>query len=220
VIRRVLCGSVATVAILMVGQCMAPPAASPSTRAITPVTVIVSTPPTDAPLLPAVRLNPPTTPAPSTTQMSSTSSPPSGVLPAPKYSTWPQWRTTSEGVPFYAGRPSCTPAQAEQIAAEFLPAGASVSTAQWAIYVASRESGCNHLAVRISGTDDSHCAFQLNARTGGPLSPAGILGQLGWTPTSVKASLTACARAATDLWQQCGKGPWIAGDYSCRKPTS
>lgn len=146
--------------------------------------------------------------------------PPLPVLPAPASGSWPHWRVTGEGVPYYSGRPACTAAQANTIAVEFETLGASVSTARWAIYVASREGGCNYLAVHIGRTDDSHCTFQLNAKSGGPLSANGLLGRLGWTRSSVKASLSACARAAAALWSTCGKGPWIAGDYSCKEPTS
>lgn len=146
--------------------------------------------------------------------------PPLPVLPAPASGSWPHWRVTGEGVPYYSGRPACTAAQANTIAVEFRTLGASVSTARWAIYVASREGGCNYLAVHIGRTDDSHCTFQLNAKSGGPLSANGLLGRLGWTRSSVKASLQACAQAAAALWSTCGKGPWIAGDYSCKEPTS
>jgi hypothetical protein len=142
------------------------------------------------------------------------------VFPAPAWANWPSWRLTGEGVPYYKGRPACTRSQAVEIANEFLLKGASVATAQWAVYVASREGGCNYLAVHIGRTDDSHCAFQLNAKTGGPLSPAGLLGKAGWTRDTVKASLPACARAAAELWARCGKGPWIQGQYDCKRPTS
>lgn len=159
---------------------------------------------------------------PPTTTTVAVAPPPVPALPAPQWANWSHWRITAEGVPYYSGRPACNYQQASVIAGQFANRGASVSTQQWAIYVASREGGCNYLAVRVNAAsgDDSHCTFQLNARSGGPLSPAGVLGKLGWTRTSVKASLENCAAAAAALWAQCGKGPWIQGDYGCRRPTS
>lgn len=155
-----------------------------------------------------------------TTSTVAVAPPPVAALPAPQWAEWSNWRVTAEGVPYYKDRPACTYAQASVIAGQFANRGASVSTQQWAMYVASREGGCNYLAVHIGRTDDSHCAFQLNAKSGGPLSSAGALGKLGWTRTSVKASLENCAAAAAALWAICGKGPWIQGDYGCRKPQS
>lgn len=160
-----------------------------------------------------------TTVAPSTTMMAPYSP---GLLPASRWANWSNWRVSTEGVPYYAGRVACSAAQAHTIAVVFKARGASLDTQRWAIYVASREGGCNYQAVNINNRtrDNSHCTFQLNARSGGPLSPAGILGKLGWTPTSVKASLSACATAGAALWAICGKGPWIKGDYGCRRPSS
>ena len=141
--------------------------------------------------------------------------------PAPtSVSSWPKWRTTPEGVPYYAGRGACSVDQAIVIAQAFAARGASVLT-QWAmVYIASRESGCNYQAIHIGKTDDSHGTHQLNRKGNGPLSKKGILGRLGWTPELVRASLQSSAQAAADLWAVCGLGPWRAGDYSCRRPTS
>lgn len=190
----------------------------PAPAALTVDTVAVSGLPAAAADVaePAVRLNPPTTPAPTTLPTSPS------LLPAPQWATWPNWRVTADGVPYYAGRPSCTVDQAHTIAAAFAVKGASLDTQRWAVYVASREAGCNHLLVYVNAStrDDSHCAFQLNARGNGPLSPTGVLGKLGWTTGSVKASLAACAAAGADLWRACGKGPWVKGDYGCKEPTS
>lgn len=159
-------------------------------------------------------------PAPTTTTVA-VAPPPVLALPAPQWANWPSWRTTGEGVPYYSGRPACTYAQAGVIATQFAYRGASVATQQWAIYVASREGGCNYKAQNInpSTNDASHCAFQLNAAKGAPLSPQGALGLLGWTPASVTASLENCSAAAAALWTICGKGPWTK-PYGCRKPQS
>lgn len=141
------------------------------------------------------------------------------VRPVPAWSVWPKWRLSAEGVPSYGSHAACSPAQADVIADTFAAYGAAVETQWWAVYVASREAGCNYLAVNRSGLDDSHCFAQLNALNG-PLSRTGYLTKLGWTVGSVKASFEACALAFAQLWSFCGKGPWIAGDYSCRRPTS
>lgn len=125
---------------------------------------------------------------------------------------------TGDGIPFYTGRPPCTLADADTIAHEFAIKGADVATQQWAVYIASREGGCSFEAVTVNtaSRDNSHCTFQLNARTG-MFGPSGALGRLGWTPESVRQSMRACAAAASDLWAACGRGPW-SPPYSCRAP--
>ncbi len=130
----------------------------------------------------------------------------------------PEWRLTSEGIPVYGNRQACTPEQAAIIAAEFANDGADALTQQWAVYVASREGGCRHDAVNLNlrTRDDSHCTFQLNALSG-MFAPYGELGRRGWNVDNVKASLQACADAASDLWVYCGRGPWTP-PYSCQPP--
>ena len=212
---RIFNGLVATLSLLVFGQCTDP---TP-----TPVPPVANTAPAVRATDPNVKQPPriiPPVPVTTSTVVVAVGVPPVDVVPAPAWSSWSKWRITPAGVPFYSGHPACTVEQARTIATEFAVRGASVSTRQWAVYVASREGGCDHLAVNIGRTDDSHCTFQLNARPGGPLSPAGYLGLRGWTPTTVKASLADCARAAAELWARCGKGPWIQGDYSCRRPQS
>lgn len=220
---RVVNGLIATVAIVTFGHCQAPtdPPAAASTTTVAPqvVPAVVTTVVGErSRLTPTLQI--PTVTFPSTS--TSTTLVPAGLLPASAWSSWPSWKVTAEGVPYYRGRTACTVAQAGVIATEFAARGASLDTQRWAIYVAGREGGCNYLAVNINAAsrDDSHCTFQLNARSGGPLSPSGVLGKLGWTKDSVKASLSACATAAAALWAACGKGPWIKDDYGCRRPTS
>jgi len=86
------------------------------------------------------------------------------------------------------------------------------------VYVASREGGCRYAAVNynLATRDDSHCSFQLNALSG-MFQPHGELGRLGWTTDNVKASMAACADAASDLWVYCGRGPWTP-PYACAPP--
>lgn len=130
----------------------------------------------------------------------------------------PNWRLTAEGIPVYGNRTACTKEQAITIAAEFANDGADAATQQWAVYIASREGGCRYDAVNINARtkDDSHCTFQLNALSGA-FTPHGSLGRRGWTTDLVKASLQACADAASDLWVFCGRGPWTP-PYSCTPP--
>lgn len=226
-IHRVLAGLAATLALTLNG-CPSPPPADPAPPTSTiasiggPATIPTST---TAPLVCRLErtelpCTPPSDPCP-LGRCPRPSLPPTNWagLPAPASSSWPKWRTTTDGVPYYAGRPACTADQAQTIASAFADAGASIPTRQWAIYVASRESGCNYLAYNGRGSDRSYCAFQLNALNG-PLSPTGYLTRLGYTPASVTSSLAACAEAAAALWERCGKGPWIYGDYSCRRPSS
>ena len=140
-----------------------------------------------------------------------------GPWPAPMMDL-PEYRLTPEGIPYYGNRGICSRAQADVIAAQFANDGADVETQQWAVWVASREGGCNHLVVNynMATRDDSHCTFQLNVLSN-TFEPWGELGRRGWTPESVKSSLEACADAASDLWVYCGRGPWTP-PYYCRPP--
>ena len=129
----------------------------------------------------------------------------------------PNWRVL-QGIPFYNGHHACTRADADTIAREFAKDGADVSTQQYFIYIASREGSCNFRAVNYNPAtkDDSHCTFQLNAMAG-MFNPNGELGRRGWTKDNVKASMQACADAASDLWVFCARGPWTP-PYGCTPP--
>ncbi len=133
-------------------------------------------------------------------------------------SSEPLWHLTAEGIPYYGSRTPCTAAQAATIAYEFGRDGADTATQQWAVYVASREGGCRYDAVNNNPAtkDDSHCTFQINALSG-VFGPTAELGRRGWTAANVKASLQACADAASDLWVFCGRGPWTP-PYHCAPP--
>lgn len=140
-----------------------------------------------------------------------------GPWPAPM-KPLPEYNLTAEGIPVYGNRGACTMAQADVVAAEFAQDGADVDTQQWAVYVASREGGCDHTVINynMATRDDSHCTFQLNVLSG-TFESYGELGRHGWTPESVRSSLEACADAASDLWVYCGRGPWTP-PYYCRPP--
>lgn len=136
------------------------------------------------------------------------------ALPQPE----PFWNLTAEGIPRYGDRSACNRAEADEIARQFGLDGADPLTQQWAVYIASREGGCDFRAVNINMVtrDDSHCTFQLNALAG-MFEPSGELGRRGWNIDSVKSSLAACADAASDLWTYCGRGPWTP-PYACAPP--
>jgi len=139
-------------------------------------------------------------------------------FPAAGASSELQWHVTAEGIPYYGSRTPCTAAQAATIAYEFARDGADTATQQWAVYIASREGGCRYDAVNQNAAtrDDSHCTFQINALSG-VFGPTAELGRRGWTAANIKASLQACADAASDLWVFCGRGPWTP-PYSCAPP--
>ncbi|MFT3851880.1 MAG: peptidoglycan-binding domain-containing protein [Ilumatobacteraceae bacterium] len=142
---------------------------------------------------------------------------PMGPWPAPMLD-YPNWNLTAQGIPYYGQSTPCSLDDANTIAAQFALNNADVSTQQWAVYIASREGGCRYAAVNYNPAtrDDSHCTFQLNAMSG-MFEPGGELGRLGWTTDNVKASMAACADAASDLWVYCGKGPWTK-PYRCLPP--
>ena len=128
------------------------------------------------------------------------------------------WRVDGLGIPYYAGRVQCTRADADEIAAQFANDGADIDVQRWAVYIASREGGCNFRTVNVNPVtrDDSHCTFQLNALAG-MFQPTGELGRRGWTADNVKESMRNCADAASDLWVYCGKGSWTP-PYACLPP--
>lgn len=130
----------------------------------------------------------------------------------------PNWAVTGQGVPYYAGRGACSRADADIIAAQFANDGAGIDVQQWAVYIASREGGCDFRTVNRNAAtrDDSHCTFQLNALAG-MFAPGGELGRRGWTIDNVKESMKNCADAASDLWVYCGRGPWTP-PYACLPP--
>lgn len=134
------------------------------------------------------------------------------------YQAEPNWRVNGQGIPFYSGHLQCSRQDADTIANEFAKDGADPSTQQFFIYIASREGSCRYNAVNINAAthDDSHCTFQINALSG-VFEPNGELGRRGWTKESVKASMQACADAASDLWVFCARGPWTP-PYSCTPP--
>ena len=128
------------------------------------------------------------------------------------------WRVL-QGIPFYYGRRACSRADADTIATEFAKDGADVATQQYFIYIASREGSCNYKAVNynLATKDDSHCTFQLNAMAG-MFSPNAELGRRGWNTENVKASMSNCADAASDLWVFCARSPWTPPNYGCAPP--
>jgi peptidoglycan hydrolase-like protein with peptidoglycan-binding domain len=140
-----------------------------------------------------------------------------GPWPAPRLFL-PEYRVNAAGIPHFGNRGICSLADANTIAAEFANDGANDETQQWAVYVASREGGCNYLTINDNPAtrDYSHCTFQLNALSG-MFNADAVLGRRGWTIDNVKESMRNCADAASDLWVYCGRGPWTP-PYSCVRP--
>jgi peptidoglycan hydrolase-like protein with peptidoglycan-binding domain len=146
-----------------------------------------------------------------------TATPRLGPWPAGR-EAFPNWNLTAEGLPYYGNHLPCTRENADVIAAEFAKDGGDDATQQWAVYIASREGGCNYKTVNQNAAtrDDSHCTFQLNALAG-MFEPHGELGRRGWSVDNVKESMANCADAASDLWVYCGRGPWTP-PYACARP--
>ena len=142
---------------------------------------------------------------------------PQGPWPSPVLEV-ANFALTPEGIPFHAGRVPCSRADADIIAFQFALDGADADTQRWAVYIASREGGCNFQTINNNAktADDSHCTFQLNVLSG-TFAPNGELGRRGWTPELVRSSMEMCANAASDLWVYCGRGPWEP-PYWCSPP--
>jgi hypothetical protein len=140
-----------------------------------------------------------------------------GLWPAP-FQDEAFWNLNPEGIPYYGNRGQCTRANADMIALQFALDGAPIDVQQWAVYIASREGGCDHTIVNLNydTRDDSHCTFQLNALAG-MFEPWAELGRRGWSVVNVKESMANCADAASDLWVFCGKAPWTP-PYGCTPP--
>jgi hypothetical protein len=145
--------------------------------------------------------------------------PTGGPWPSPRQ-LQPNFNLTPQGIPYYGNRRICSLEDANTIAREFANDGANDETQQWAVYIASREGGCDFRTINDNPAtrDYSHCTFQLNALSG-MFDPGAVLGRRGWTIDNVRESMANCADAASDLWVYCGRGPWTP-PYSCQPPWS
>lgn len=100
----------------------------------------------------------------------------------------------------------------DEIRAAFASNGASVSTQDFFVAVAWRESGCKHLSHNPNAAtrDDSYGLFQINMRRDA-LGP--LMNSWGYTGSSLLNGYINI-EATVRLWKYCGKGPWIR-PYSC-----
>jgi hypothetical protein len=133
--------------------------------------------------------------------------------PQPVVVTAPVW---SGPIPNYRGRGACTVDAATVITSVFAAAGASVATQEWALLVASRETGCDTSLRNLNPRtgDDSYGWCQLNARAG-HFGSSGILA--GFDRDRILVDLDYASRACVRLWSVCGRGPWTP-PYSCSVP--
>lgn len=137
---------------------------------------------------------------------------------------WPTPTTTAPPAPGWNGRiPSYRPGgacekwKADSVARSMWNVGASNAAVERMLLIVSRESNCNsaaHNGNRGTG-DDSWGICQLNALAGF-FSSNGILGSFNRFAFASNFAHNADACAA--LYARCGFGPWIKGDYGCRRP--
>ena len=117
----------------------------------------------------------------------------------------------------YGGSTGCSQANATLIAHAMWDVGANDSQVYRMLGIVSRESGCDSSAYnpnRRSG-DDSWGFCQLNSLAGFFRS-GGILES--YNRWSFADDPRHNARACAALYARCGFGPWIKGDYGCRRP--
>lgn len=117
----------------------------------------------------------------------------------------------------YGEGSGCTPDEATYIAHAMWNVGADNDTVMWMLGVISRESTCDpaaHNGNRNTG-DDSYGLCQINRLAGwfntGQLLDDVDPNRFAW---DFGYNAAACAR----LWAECGRGPWNAGNYYCKKP--
>ena len=127
-------------------------------------------------------------------------------------------RTWTGSVPAYYGRGTeCTQANANLIARAMWDVGANDQQVYRMLNIVSRESGCDSAAYngnRRTG-DDSWGFCQLNSLAGFFRSGNILEGYNRW---SFADDPRHNARACAALYARCGFGPWVKGDYGCRKP--
>ena len=118
---------------------------------------------------------------------------------------------------YYGGGSGCSQANANLIANAMWNVGAQNWAVEKMLGIVSRESNCNsaaHNGNRRTG-DDSWGFCQLNVLAGFFRS-----GQIlsAYNPYSFAGNPSHNAAACAKLYSVCGFGPWIKGDYGCRRP--
>jgi hypothetical protein len=136
----------------------------------------------------------------------------------PPPSTSPPRREWTGSIPSYYGSTTgCTQANATLVAHAMWDVGANDQQVYRMLNIVSRESNCHSSAYngnRRTG-DDSWGFCQLNSLAGF-FRPGGILED--YNRWSFADDPRHNARACAALYARCGFGPWIKGDYGCRRP--
>mgnify|MGYP006883056932 FL=1 len=136
----------------------------------------------------------------------------------PPPTTLPPRREWTGSIPsHYGSTTGCSQANATLIAHAMWDVGANDSQVYRMLNIVSRESGCDSSAYngnRRTG-DDSWGFCQLNSLAGFFRS-GGILEN--YNRWSFAGNPRHNAQACAALYARCGFGPWIKGDYGCRKP--
>ena len=130
----------------------------------------------------------------------------------------PKKREWTGPIPAYYGPGSeCTQANANLIARAMWNMQANNDQVLRMLTIISRESGCDSAAYNDNpATKDRSYGFcQLNALAG-HFGPNGTLA--GYNPHAFQFDPRHNADACAALWVRCGFGPWIKGDYGCRRP--
>lgn len=119
-------------------------------------------------------------------------------------------------IPEYGNRGACTADEATVITSRFAARGASPDSQSWALWIASRETGCDTSQHNVNQRtrDDSYGWCQLNARAG-HFGPNGVLA--GWDRNRLLTDLAYASDACAQMWAVCGRGPWQP-PYSCSPP--
>lgn len=132
--------------------------------------------------------------------------------------TNPPRREWTGSIPSYYGSTTgCTQANATLIAHAMWDVSANDQQVHRMLNIISRESGCDSAAYngnRRTG-DDSWGFCQLNSLAGFFRS-GGILAD--YNRWSFADDPRHNARACAALYARCGFGPWVKGDYGCRRP--
>lgn len=118
---------------------------------------------------------------------------------------------------YYGGGSGCSRALATLIARAMWDVSANDAQVYRMLNIVSRESGCDSSAYNGNAAtgDDSFGLCQLNARAGFFRSGGILSGFDRWAFASDPALN---ARACAALYARCGFGPWVKGDYGCRRP--
>ena len=144
--------------------------------------------------------------------------PPPTTTPPPPPSTNSPRREWTGAIPSYYGSTTgCSRANATLIAQAMWDVGANDAQAYRMLNIVSRESGCDSAAYngnRRTG-DDSWGYCQLNSLAGF-FRPGGILEN--YNRWSFAGNPRHNAQACAALYARCGFGPWVKGDYGCRRP--